>query len=118
MEPKSAILTSSMRFAYDKPVGKPEKEGLLKEMRRVIYTVTFNPSLDYTVFMDQLQFGGTNRSHDEQFFVGGKGFNVSMVLSRLGIRTTAIGFVGGFVGEQNRFLLSQRYFAVRLIEIK
>lgn len=66
----------------------------------MIYTVTFNPSLDYIVSMNGFEMGMTNRTTEEQIFPGGKGINVSIVLSNLGIKNTALGFTAGFTGEQ------------------
>ena len=66
----------------------------------MIYTVTFNPSLDYTVSMNGFELGKTNRTIGEQMFPGGKGMNVSIVLSNLGFKNTALGFTAGFTGEQ------------------
>ena len=66
----------------------------------MIYTVTFNPSLDYIVSMNGFEMGMTNRTIEEQMFPGGKGINVSIVLSNLGIENTALGFTAGFTGEQ------------------
>ncbi len=66
----------------------------------MIYTVTFNPSLDYIVSMNGFEMGMTNRTTEEQIFPGGKGSNVSIVLSNLGIKNTALGFTAGFTGEQ------------------
>lgn len=68
----------------------------------MIYTVTFNPSLDYVVHLDHLTVGALNRTQSEQIQCGGKGINVSVVLSRLGIESTALGFIGGFTGEALR----------------
>ena len=51
----------------------------------MIYTVTFNPALDYVVHMnDELEIGSVNRSSSEKFYYGGKGINVSTVLNHLG----------------------------------
>ena len=61
----------------------------------MIYTVTFNPSLDYIVSMSSFEMGMTNRTTGEQMFPGGKGINVSIVLSNLGIENTALGFTAG-----------------------
>ena len=58
----------------------------------MIYTVTFNPSIDYIVSVDDLKLGSVNRTSEELMFPGGKGINVSMVLSNLGIENTALGF--------------------------
>lgn len=66
----------------------------------MIYTVTFNPSLDYIVSVDDFKLGLTNRTVSELMLPGGKGLNVSMVLSNLGIENTALGFVAGFTGEE------------------
>lgn len=65
----------------------------------MVYTVTFNPAIDYVVHTDDLAVGMTNRSTSEQMYVGGKGINVSMVLAELGIRSKALGFVAGFTGR-------------------
>lgn len=66
----------------------------------MIYTVTFNPSLDYIVSVDDFQLGLTNRTSSELMLPGGKGINVSMVLGNLGIESTALGFVAGFTGDE------------------
>lgn len=66
----------------------------------MIYTVTFNPSLDYVVSVDDFQAGKLNRITEEYIFPGGKGINVSVVLSNLGVENTALGFVAGFTGEE------------------
>ena len=66
----------------------------------MIYTVTFNPSLDYIVSMNGFEMGMTNRTTKEQIFPGGKGINVSIVLSNLGIENIALGFTAGFTGEE------------------
>ena len=63
----------------------------------MIYTVTFNPSLDYTVEVEHLEMGATNRTSFEQMLPGGKGINVSFVLKNLGVDSTALGFLAGFV---------------------
>lgn len=66
----------------------------------MIYTVTFNPSLDYIVNIDSITLGATNRSEGEQILPGGKGINVSIVLHNLGIQNTALGFIAGFTGDE------------------
>ncbi|MFG6330501.1 MAG: 1-phosphofructokinase [Lachnospiraceae bacterium] len=66
----------------------------------MIYTVTFNPSLDYIVSVKDFQMGKTNRTCAEQMLPGGKGINVSTVLHNLGIENTALGFTAGFTGEE------------------
>ena len=66
----------------------------------MIYTVTLNPSLDYFVTVENFVLGKTNRTASEQMIPGGKGLNVSMVLKNLGMESTALGFVAGFVGRE------------------
>lgn len=66
----------------------------------MIYTVTFNPSLDYIVTVDDFAVGITNRTTSELMLPGGKGINVSTVLSNLGIPNTAIYFSAGFTGDE------------------
>lgn len=65
----------------------------------MIYTVTFNPSIDYILRTPPLQMGEVNRTAGEELLYGGKGINVSVILSRLEVPTVALGFVGGFVGD-------------------
>lgn len=64
----------------------------------MVYTVTFNPAVDYIVHTDELKVGMTNRSEREEIYFGGKGINVSLVLRELGIKSRALGFVAGFTG--------------------
>lgn len=66
----------------------------------MIYTVTFNPSLDYIVSVKDFALGKTNRTTSEQMLAGGKGINVSTVLTNLGMDNVALGFVAGFTGEE------------------
>lgn len=66
----------------------------------MIYTLTLNPALDYVMDIDEIATGKTNRSENEAVFFGGKGINVSVVLSRLGIKNTALGFLAGFTGKE------------------
>lgn len=66
----------------------------------MIYTVTFNPSLDYIVSVEDFRLGLTNRTSSELLLPGGKGLNVSTVLKNLGMENTALGFVAGFTGEE------------------
>lgn len=65
----------------------------------MVYTVTFNPAVDYVVHTDEILVGGVNRSKSEKIYFGGKGINVSMVLSELGVKSKALGFVAGFTGD-------------------
>lgn len=73
----------------------------------MIYTVTLNPSLDYIATCDTLNLGKTNRTRGEYIVPGGKGLNVSILLSRLGANTTALGFSGGFKGKELERLLRE-----------
>lgn len=65
----------------------------------MIYTVTFNPAIDYVVHMDGMQVGETNRTKSEEYYFGGKGINVSVMLAELGVDSTAMGFISGFTGR-------------------
>ncbi|AXZ24131.1 1-phosphofructokinase [Staphylococcus warneri] len=65
----------------------------------MIYTVTFNPSIDYVMFVDDFKIDGLNRAQDTNKFAGGKGINVSRVLKTLDVDSTALGFAGGFPGD-------------------
>ena len=65
----------------------------------MIYTVTFNPAIDYVIHMDQpVEIGETNRSREESLFFGGKGVNVSLILGQLNMENRALGFLAGFTG--------------------
>ena len=66
----------------------------------MIYTITFNPSLDYVIQVDHFKPGIINKTKFEEILPGGKGINVSIVLSNLGHESTALGFMAGFTGEE------------------
>ena len=66
----------------------------------MIYTVTFNPALDYVVTVNHFTPGRVNRTIRENIFYGGKGINVSALLANLGYQSTALGFVAGFTGDE------------------
>lgn len=66
----------------------------------MIYTVTFNPALDYVIRMENLKLGTVNRSSAEAVYYGGKGINVSTVLKNIGVDSVALGFVAGFTGKE------------------
>lgn len=83
----------------------------------MIYTVTFNPSLDYIVDVENFHLGMTNRTCSEQMMAGGKGINVSIVLQNLGIENTALGFIAGFTGEEIRRQVSQIGICAQFISI-
>lgn len=65
----------------------------------MIYTVTFNPAIDYVMHLNALNFGEVNRADSEEVFYGGKGINVSTVLKNLGENSVALGFIAGFTGK-------------------
>ncbi len=79
----------------------------MKGGQQVIYTVTFNPSLDYIVSVDHFRSGTINRTTKELLFPGGKGINVSIVLGNLGFETIALGFTAGFTGDHLEKLLGK-----------
>lgn len=66
----------------------------------MIYTITFNPSIDYMVSVDHFKLGTVNRTSQEYLLPGGKGINVSIVLHNLGIDSTVLGFIAGFTGKE------------------
>lgn len=72
----------------------------------MIYTVTFNPALDYVMKVGELQSKDINRTQSEQLYYGGKGINVSVILSRLGVENRALGFLAGFSGRQLEEMLN------------
>lgn len=84
----------------------------------MVYTVTFNPSLDYIVTVDDLKLGMTNRTSSELMLPGGKGVNVSILLHHLGIHNTALGFTAGFTGEQIEKMLTDMGISTEFIRIK
>lgn len=73
----------------------------------MIYTVTFNPSLDYVVQVDDFAVGEINRTLTESIYPGGKGINVSLVLQNLGLPSVALGFTAGFSGAEIERLLQE-----------
>lgn len=83
----------------------------------MIYTVTFNPSLDYIVNVDDFQLGQVNRTTEEIIYAGGKGINVSIVLKNLGFDSTALGFLAGFTGTEIRRLTEKQGIHSEFIEV-
>ena len=83
----------------------------------MIYTVTLNPSLDYIAECKDFTLGTTNRTSSEIIYPGGKGINVSIVLSNLGDRTTALGFLAGFTGEHIDSLIKDMGISSRMIRL-
>ncbi|MBR2213051.1 MAG: 1-phosphofructokinase [Eubacterium sp.] len=84
----------------------------------MIYTVTLNPAIDYIMRMDELQTGITNRSNSEEYYCGGKGINVSLVLAELDIPSTALGFIAGFVGDAIDKWVANTYVTTDFIRLK
>ena len=74
----------------------------------MICTVTLNPSLDYHLTPGNIQQGGLHRCSNPYYVAGGKGINVSALLAGLGVPTKALGFVGGFVGQQLVAMLGEQ----------
>lgn len=72
----------------------------------MIYTVTFNPALDYVMNLKELQYKDINRTESEQLYYGGKGINVSVILSRLKVDNVALGFLAGFSGRKIEEMLN------------
>ena len=83
----------------------------------MIYTVTFNPSLDYIISMDSFSLGKTNRTTKEVLLASGKGINVSIVLHNLGVESTAFGFTAGFVGEEIKRLAKEDGYLSEFIDV-
>ena len=84
----------------------------------MIYTVTFNPSLDYIVDVTDFKTGVVNRTTGEKIFAGGKGINVSMVLKNLGMSNTSLGFTAGFTGNEIKRLLGKKGVDTDFIEVE
>ncbi len=83
----------------------------------MVYTITFNPAMDYIVSVNDFSLGKTNRTNEETLFPGGKGINVSLVLRNLGLESTALGFIAGFTGKEIQNRLEDRGCAANFIEI-
>jgi 1-phosphofructokinase len=83
----------------------------------MIYTVTFNPSLDYVVDVAEFEVGIVNRTSKETIYPGGKGINVSMVLKHLGYENTAFGFLAGFTGNHIEELLKAEGITTDFIQV-
>lgn len=88
-----------------------------REGSSMIYTVTFNPSLDYIVDVDDLTLGRVNRTSSEIIYPGGKGVNVSIVLKNLGFDSTALGFLSGFTGGEIRRRLEEMGIKADFIDV-
>lgn len=84
----------------------------------MIYTITFNPALDYISQVDNFEVGKINRTKTEEILSGGKGLNVSTVLSNLGIESTALGFIAGFTGEELKKNIEEKGIKTDFINVK
>lgn len=84
----------------------------------MIYTVTFNPALDYVMIIDEFKSGDVNRCEKEFLNPGGKGINVSTMLSELGADNIALGFIAGFTGKELVNKLNERNVKANFIELK
>lgn len=84
----------------------------------MIYTVTFNPALDYVMELDKFCTGEINRSTGESVFAGGKGINVSLVLKELGMDSVAWGFVAGFSGQEIERRLLERGISCDFVKLE
>ena len=84
----------------------------------MIYTVTFNPALDYVISVDHFTPGKINRTVSENMICGGKGINVSALLANLGYESTALGFVAGFTGAEIEKRAKELGFASDFIHVK
>ncbi|MCD8390867.1 MAG: PfkB family carbohydrate kinase, partial [Firmicutes bacterium] len=73
----------------------------------MVYTITFNPALDYIMTVPSCAAGEVNRSETEKILAGGKGINVSLVLNNLGVENTALGFIAGFTGDEIKSILEK-----------
>lgn len=84
----------------------------------MIYTITFNPALDYITEVEKFEIGKINRTKEEKILPGGKGLNVSIVLKNLEIESTAISFIAGFTGEELENRLKQYGIKTDFIKVK
>ena len=84
----------------------------------MIYTITFNPALDYISQVENFEIGKINRTQTEKILPGGKGLNVSIVLKNLGIESTALGFIAGFTGEELKRDIEQRGIKTDFIKVE
>lgn len=84
----------------------------------MIYTVTFNPSVDYIINVNDIKLGLTNRTISEEYYIGGKGINVSLVLSELDVNSAALGFTAGFTGLEIETSLKNSNITCDFITLK
>lgn len=84
----------------------------------MIYTITFNPALDYISQVENFEIGKINRTKMEKILPGGKGLNVSTVLKNLGIDSTALGFIAGFTGDELKTRIENRGIKTDFIKVE
>ena len=84
----------------------------------MIYTITFNPALDYIAQVEDIKIGEINRTKKETILPGGKGLNVSIVLKNLGIENTALGFISGFTGEELKRKMEAQGVKTDFVKVK
>ena len=84
----------------------------------MIYTITFNPSLDYVLKVPELSLGKINRSENEKIYIGGKGINVSRILNTLGMKSIPLGFIAGFTGKELKSKLIDSGIEPEFIEVR
>lgn len=84
----------------------------------MIYTITFNPALDYISQVENFEIGKINRTKTEKILPGGKGLNVSTVLKNLGIESTALGFIAGFTGEELKRRIEEKGIKTDFIKVE
>ena len=84
----------------------------------MIYTLTFNPAIDYYLTLENLRCGEVNRTQTEQISFGGKGINVSLVLKELGFKSVCLGFVGGFTGDALQNYIAQKGIDCDFVKVK
>ena len=84
----------------------------------MIYTVTLNPSIDYIIETDKFKIGEVNRANKEELYPGGKGINVSLMLNELQAENTALGFLGGFIGEYIENTLASKGVNTEFIKLE
>ena len=84
----------------------------------MIYTITFNPALDYISQVEKFEIGKINRTKTEKILPGGKGLNVSTVLKNLGIESTALGFIAGFTGKELKRNIEEKGIKTDFIKVE
>ena len=84
----------------------------------MLYTLTLNPSIDYMMQVDTIDFGATNYSEEEYMLPGGKGINVTRILNQLNVSNTALGFIGGYTGRFIEEWLTKEEATHHFIEVE